>query len=159
MKYHGDKVFCSSLYSLILLHFQKVPTRIVRQVTFNTQRQRYEFVDSPGTAIYLTYVICHENHHKCHLITNTNELKPAPLSTFPSSTEFVICKDRHLHVPQNKVEISEDESINSGINSPNIIQVLMKVKAEIVQSRMTQIDTNPQPWTVKGIMLLKTMMP
>ena len=88
-------------------------------MTCNTHRQRNEFVDSPGTAIDLTYVICHENHNKYYFFTDTSELKSIPLSTFPS-TKCVICKDRHLHVPKNKLKISEDESINTWINMPHV---------------------------------------
>ena len=55
----------------------------------------------------------------------------------------MVCKDRHLHVPQNKVEITEDESVNSGINTPNI-RSSTKVKTETVQSRVTQIDKTLQ---------------
>ena len=30
-----------------------------------------------------------------------------------------MCKDRHVHIPKPKVEISEDNSLNSGIKKPN----------------------------------------
>ena len=43
--------------------------------------------------------------------------------------------------PQNKVEISEDETIDSGINTPTI----RSVKTEIVQNRVTQMDKNLHP--------------
>ena len=43
------------------------------QVTFNTQRQRYEFVDSPDNANDLSPVICNENDNKCYLFTDTGE--------------------------------------------------------------------------------------
>ena len=52
------------------------------QVTFNTQKQLYEFVDSPGTEIDLSYVIYHENHNKSYFFTTTSELKSEPISTF-----------------------------------------------------------------------------
>ena len=32
----------------------------------------------------------------------------------------MICKDGHLHIPKNKIELSEDKSINSRIDTPNI---------------------------------------
>ena len=50
-------------------------------------------------------------------------MKSVPPSNFPFSTKFVICKDRHLHIPKPKVGISEVESLNSGINTPHIRSV------------------------------------
>ena len=111
-------------------------------MAFNTHRVRDEFVDIPGTVIDLTCIIYHENHNQYYFFTETIELKSAPLSTFPSSTKFVICKDKLLHFLKNKVEISEDESIISGIYTPNIRIVN---ESKIVQSRVTQIDKNLQP--------------
>ena len=108
--------------SPILLHFPRVPSRIVGQVTFNTERQRYESVDSPGTLIDLTYVIYHENHSKCYFFTDMSGLKLAPFLLF-LLVQNVVGKDMHLHSPKNKVEISENENINSGINTPNIESV------------------------------------
>ena len=85
------------------------------QVTFSTQNQQYGFVDKPSTEIDLSYVIYHENHDQCYYITYFSELKSAPFLTFPFSTIFVICKERSLHIPKSKIEISEDESLNSEI--------------------------------------------
>ena len=99
-----DRIICLPECSPILPHFPRLPTRVVGQVTFNTLRQRYEFVDSPGTANDLTQILYHENHNKCYFFTDISELKSTTLSTFPSSTKFVICKNRHLHVPKNKVK-------------------------------------------------------
>ena len=73
--------------------------------------------------IDLPYVIYHENHNKFYFFTDTSELKLAPLSTFLFCTELLLCKDRHLHVPKNKVQISEDEGLNSRINIPDIRNV------------------------------------
>ena len=136
-----DTVIYSPTYSPILPHFPRVPTRIFGQETFNTLRQRHVFVDSSGTAINLTHVIYHENHNKCYIFTDISKLKLAYLSTFPSSTKykFVMCKDRHLNVPK-KVEISEDESTNSGINTPNI----RHVNKDNDKHCSKQIDTNSQ---------------
>ena len=92
-------------------------------MTLNKWRQRYEFVDSTGTVINLTYVIYNEIHNKCYFFTYTSEMKSAPISTSPSSTKFVVCKDRHLHVPRNKIDSSEDKSIHNVINTPNIRSV------------------------------------
>ena len=66
---------CSSPCSPVLPHFPRLPTRIVEQVTFNTQRQRYEFVDSLDNAIDLSFVLYHANHNKCYFCTDTGELK------------------------------------------------------------------------------------
>ena len=68
MKFHKIRVICSPSYSPVLPLFPRVPTRIVGQMTFNTQTQRYEFVDSAGTKIDLSYVIYHGNHNKCSII-------------------------------------------------------------------------------------------
>ena len=35
------------------------------------------------------------------------------LSTFPFDTKFVICKDRHLHIPKPNLENPEEESPSS----------------------------------------------
>ena len=67
-------------------------------------------LDIPGTAIDLSYVIHHEDHKKCHFISDTSELRSALLSTFPFSTKFLIYKYRHLHIPNPKLDNSEDES-------------------------------------------------
>ena len=89
MKFPQDRIIYSPSYSPVLPHFPRIPTRIVEQVT---QRQRYEFFDSPNNTIDLSYVIYHENHNKCYFFTDTGELKSAPLSTFSFSTKFVVCK-------------------------------------------------------------------
>ena len=62
MNLHKIRVICSPPYSPVLPCYPRVPTRILGQVTFNTYRQWYEFVDSPGTEIDLSYV----NHNKCY---------------------------------------------------------------------------------------------
>ena len=49
---------------------------------------------------------------KCYFFTDTSELKSAFLSTF-FNTNFVICKDMHLHIPKPNVEFSDEESSNS----------------------------------------------
>ena len=69
------------------------------QVIFNTGRQIYEFVDSPGAEIDLSYLIYHENNNKCYFFADTSELMSAPLSYLPFTMKFVICKDRHLQMP------------------------------------------------------------
>ena len=70
-------------YSPVWTRFSRVPARIVAEVTFNTPRQRYEFVDRKGTDIDLSYVIYHNNDNKCCFFTGTSELKSASPSTFP----------------------------------------------------------------------------
>ena len=51
-----DRIIHSPPFSLVLLHFPRVPTRIVGQVTFNTQRQRYEFANSLDNTIEI--ILC-----------------------------------------------------------------------------------------------------
>ena len=51
---HGvpqDSVIHQSSYSPLLLHFPKVPTKVVGEVTFNIQRLCCEFIDSSGTEL------------------------------------------------------------------------------------------------------------
>ena len=48
-----DRIIHIPSYSPVLPHYQRVSTRIVGQVTIDTHRQRYEFVDSPGDVIDL----------------------------------------------------------------------------------------------------------
>ena len=81
-----DRFVCSPSYSPILPHFPRVLTRIVGQVIFNTNRQWYEFVDSPGTAVNLTNAIYHENYNKCYFFTNISEFRSGAISNFLSST-------------------------------------------------------------------------
>ena len=88
------------VYSPLLSNFWRVPTTIIGEVTFNTQRQRYEFIDRHGAEIDLSYVICYENHNKCYDFTDINTLKSAPLCTFLFDTKFILCKDRHWHIPK-----------------------------------------------------------
>ena len=51
-----DRVIHFPQYLLVLPHFSRVPTRTVGELTFNTQRQRHEFVDRQGTEIDIYYV-------------------------------------------------------------------------------------------------------
>ena len=113
-----DRIIFLSPYSPVLLHFPRVPTKLLGQVTFNTWR--YNFVNSPGNAIDLSYLIYHKHHNKCYFFTDTGKLNSAPLSTFPFKTKFVICKDRHLHITKHKLEVSEHESLHNGRDTPNI---------------------------------------
>ena len=76
--------------------------------------------NSPDNIIDLSYLICHENQSKCFLVTDTGKLRLAPLSSFPFSTKFVICKGRHLHIPKPKSEVSKNERLCSGRAKPNI---------------------------------------
>ena len=103
-----DGVICSPSVSPVLPHFPRVPTRIVGHVTFNMQRQCNEFVDSSGTELiyHLLYIM---KTNKCCFFIDTSELKSASLSTFPFKAKFVVCKDRHIHIPKPNVEISDDE--------------------------------------------------
>ena len=41
---------------------------------------------------------------------DTSKLKLAPSFTFPFDMKFVMCKDRHLHIPITNVNISDDET-------------------------------------------------
>ena len=41
--------------------------------------------------------------------TDTNELKPTPLSTFLFDTKFVLFIERHLHIPKPNLENPEEE--------------------------------------------------
>ena len=54
--------------------------------------------------------------------------------------KFVICTGRHLNIPKPNVEISEDEYLSSGINTPNI-----KYGNEV---HSKQCDTDRQEFTI-----------
>ena len=73
------------------------------QVTFNTET-RYEFVYSPGSDIYLSYVTYTKNQNKYHFFTDIGKLKLEPLSTFSFCNKFVIGKDRDPHIPKPKLK-------------------------------------------------------
>ena len=70
-----DRIIHSSPYSPVLPHFPRVPTRILGQVNLITQRQIYEFVNSPDNDIDLSYLIYHENPNKCHFFNDTGVLE------------------------------------------------------------------------------------
>ena len=98
------------------------------QVTFDTQKQWYEFVDSLGTEIDLLYVIYLENHNKCYLFTDTCKSKSAHLSIIHCIIKFVICKDRHLYISKLNVDISWDENFNCKITICALRQNMKSVK-------------------------------
>ena len=63
---YDETVSYSPSYSPALPHFLRVPTRIVGEVPFNSQRQNYEFVDRHGAEINVSYVTYCEHHNKCY---------------------------------------------------------------------------------------------
>ena len=70
-----------------------------------------------------------------YFITYTDKLKSASLSNFPLSTKFLICNDWHLHIPKPKLEVSKNESLHNGIDTPKIRCVNEgKVKVDSKQS-------------------------
>ena len=77
-----DRVICLCYYSPVLPHFLGLPTRIIWQATFCTQKQWYELKDSLGTEIELLYVIYHQNYNKYYFFTDSSELKAAPFPLF-----------------------------------------------------------------------------
>ena len=71
MTYHKIEL----ITPLIHQHYSishKYPTRLVGEVTFNTQGQRGEFVNRHGTETDLPYVINHKNHNVIISLTNVN---------------------------------------------------------------------------------------
>ena len=52
-----DNVICYPSYSPVLPHFPKVPARLMVEVTFNSPREWYEFIDRPRTEMDLSFVI------------------------------------------------------------------------------------------------------
>ena len=74
----------------MLVHFPTVPYGFVGEVTINTQRQGYEFVDKSCAELDLSFVIYDDNHNKYYYFTDTAELRLVPLSTFPFATRFVL---------------------------------------------------------------------
>ena len=54
------------------------------------------------------------------IFTDTGALKSAPLSNFPFKTKCVICKDRYLHIPKPKLEVSENKKPIVGEDTPTI---------------------------------------
>ena len=45
----------------------------------------------------------------CDYFTNISEFKSAPIATFPFDT-FVLCKDRHLHIPKYRMPNCKEET-------------------------------------------------
>ena len=108
----------------MLPHFSKVPTRFVCEVTFNTERQSYEFMDRPGTELDMSVINIMKttiNGTILWIQVNLNQY----LFTFPFDTKLVLCRDRHLQILSLKIPISEEK------NSPsNTIKTHISVHKE-----------------------------
>ena len=64
----------------------------------------------------------HENYNKFYSFTDTSEHKSAPLSTFAFVTKFVLCKDRHIHIPKFTLKPKGDSPSPSNVmNVPVIV--------------------------------------
>ena len=104
MKFHNIVIHSPS-YSPVLQCFLRIPTTIMRQVTFNTERQRYEFVDSPGDVIGLYYVIYHENHNKYFFKLTLVNWGQHPSLLFFLVQNLLYVNNRHLCIPRPYLEI------------------------------------------------------
>ena len=82
-KISQDNVILSPSYSPVLPHSLRVLARFIGEVTFGTQRQRYEFIDRSSTEMDISYVIYHENQNAIILPTqvssNQHFFLPFPL--------------------------------------------------------------------------------
>ena len=56
------------------------------------------------------HMIYHKNHSTCYYLTSTSELESTSSATFFFDTKFVLCKDRHLHIPKHRMPDSEEET-------------------------------------------------
>ena len=81
-------------------------------MTFNTQRQQYEFVDRPHAEANATFLIYHENHNKCYYLANASELRSGSLTTFLFGARFVLCKDRHYHMSSSRLPNADTDSLH-----------------------------------------------
>ena len=99
-----DRIVCSPFFSSVLSTSPRVPQRLGGEVTFNAQRQRYEFTDWSGFELDLSFVIYHEHLNKCHYVMDTSKLRSAPLSTFPNA-KFALCGDRRLQILSFKIQL------------------------------------------------------
>ena len=93
-----DRIICCPSYSPVLPHYPRVPSRFVGEITFNMQRQRYEFVDKPGMEIdlsmwFIMKIIIFDITFPT--VVNWSQ-HPLILSFW---YKFVLCKDRHFHIP------------------------------------------------------------
>ena len=59
-------------------YLPQAPPRFTGEVTSNTQKQQYEFVNQSGSYVDASFVICHETYNECSYLTDTSHLMSTP---------------------------------------------------------------------------------